>query len=256
MLASAGDPERALGQQRYMKSSMPYRGITSGELKALLRPLLADSALRPATREAWEGCVRELWDGAEYREERYAATALLGHRAYRRWCDPDLLPLIRHLIVTGAWWDHVDELASHHVGPILLRHRDDVTPVLREWMIATTPVDSAKPPSTESPAASDDGALWLRRTAIICQLGAKEATDVALLAEAIEANLETDADGVPSPASGRYPKPYGSSFWIRKAIGWALRQHARTDPQWVLDFVAAHHDRLSGLSRREALKHL
>ena len=80
--------------------------------------------------------------------------------------------------------------------------------------------------------------------------------DVALLAEAIEANLETDADGAPSPASGRYPQPYGSSFWIRKAIRWALRQHARTDPQWVLDFIAAHHDRLSGLSRREALKHL
>ena len=45
-------------------------------------------------------------------------------------------------------------------------------------------------------------------------------------------------------------------FFLRKAIGWALRQYARTDPDWVRAFVAAHDDRISGLSRREALKHL
>ena len=61
-----------------MKSSMPYRGLTSPELRALLRPLLADPALAPASREAWEADVRALWDGAAYREERYAALALTG----------------------------------------------------------------------------------------------------------------------------------------------------------------------------------
>ena len=65
---------------------------------------------------------------------------------------------------------------------------------------------------------------------------------------AIDANLETDARGERTA--------YGSSFWIRKAIGWALRQQARTDPQWTLDFVADHRDRMAGLSIREALKHL
>ena len=65
---------------------------------------------------------------------------------------------------------------------------------------------------------------------------------------AIDANLETDARGERTA--------YGSSFWIRKAIGWALRQQARTDPQWSLDFVADHRDRMAGLSIREALKHL
>jgi 3-methyladenine DNA glycosylase AlkD len=48
----------------------------------------------------------------------------------------------------------------------------------------------------------------------------------------------------------------GKEFFIRKALGWALREHARTDAAWVLDFVGTHADRLSGLSRREALKHL
>lgn len=227
-LAAAGDPERALGQQRYMKSAMPYHGVTSAELRAILRPLLADPHRRPATRSAWEDTVRHLWDDATHREQRYAATVLLGHRAYRQWCDPDLVPLLRHLIVTGAWWDHVDELATHHLGPILLRHRAVMTPVIRAW------------------ALDDD--LWIRRASIICQLSFKEATDTDLLADVITANLETDAAGEPTA--------YGSTFWIRKAIGWALRQHARTDPQWVLDVVAAHRDRLSGLSTREALKHL
>ena len=72
-----------------MKSSMPYRGLTSPELRALLRPLLADPALAPASREAWEADVRALWDGAAYREERYAALALTGHRVARPWQDPD-----------------------------------------------------------------------------------------------------------------------------------------------------------------------
>ena len=163
-----------------MKSQLPFHGVTSAQLKALLGPLLADDALRPATREAWEATVRDLWDNATHREQRYAATALLAHRSARRWHDPDLLPLLRHLIVTGAWWDHVDDIATHHVAPILLRHRETVTPTMLAWARGGDPL-------------GDD--LWLRRTAIICQLPHKGATDVALLTAAIDANLETDARG-------------------------------------------------------------
>lgn len=217
-LARHGDPARAASQQAYMKSAMPYRGITSPELKALLRPVLADPALRVEDREEWEGAVRDLWDGAAFREERYAAAALTGHRTYRSWQDPELLPLYRHLVVTGAWWDHVDEVAGNRVGPILLAHKDTVEPVIRAW-------------------ATDDD-LWLRRTAVLSQLTFKANIDTVLLREVVEANLDD------------------TSFWLRKAIGWALRQHARTDPDWVRDFVAEHEGRLSGLSRREALKHL
>jgi 3-methyladenine DNA glycosylase AlkD len=217
-LAEHGDPERAAQQQAYMKSAMPYRGITSPELKALLRPVLTDPALRIADRDEWEGAVRDLWDAAAFREDRYAATALTGHRAYRSWQDPDLLPLYQHLVVTGAWWDHVDEVAGNRVGPILLAHKETVEPVIRNW--------------------ATDGDLWLRRTAVLSQLTFKANTDTDLLREVIEANLDD------------------TSFWLRKAIGWSLRQHARTDPDWVREFVTEHEGRLSGLSRREALKHL
>ena len=217
-LAASGDPERAAQQQAYMKSAMPYHGVAAPQLRAILRPLLGDPAHRISERGQWEAAVRELWDGATHREERYAATALTGHRAYRAWQDPDSVPLYRHLVTTGAWWDHVDEVATRRVGPILLSHREVITPLMAKW-------------------ATDED-LWLRRTAILSQLTFKERTDSELLRATIEPNL---------------PDP---SFWIRKAIGWALRQHARTDPAWVRDTVAGYGERISGLSRREALRHL
>ena len=215
-LATAGDPERALAQQAYMKSAMPYRGITSPELKRLLRPLLA--AYAPADRQQWETDVRDLWDGATHREERYAAIALARHRRARQWQDPQALDLFRHLVVTGAWWDLVDETASHLVGGVLATHRAETTKVIRNWAVDEDP--------------------WLRRTAVLAQLGHKAETDHDLLRFAIEANVDD------------------RSFWLRKAIGWALREYARTDPDWVRAEVDRLDDRLSGLSRREALKHL
>ncbi len=121
------------------------------------------------------------------------------------------------MIVTGAWWDHVDGI-SERIGALLLAHRPVLEPVIREW--------------------STDPDRWLRRSSIISQLALKERTDVALLTDVIAANL---AD---------------REFFIRKAIGWALRQYARTDPDWVRAFVADHQDALSPLSRREAMKHL
>lgn len=219
-LAAAADPERALGQQRYMKSHMPFRGLTSPLLRATLRPILADPAYALPDRATWEATVRALWDGAGYREERYAALALAGHRRFRAFRDVGTLPLLEYLARSGAWWDFVDDIAAHHVAPVLLADRGAATPVVRGWAI------------------SDD--LWVRRTAVLSQLPAKAQTDTELLAHCLDANL---------PGS-----TFGSEFFIRKAIGWALREFAKTDALWVLDYAATRE--LSPLSRREALKHL
>ena len=215
-LHDAGDPAVAPGQQAYMKSAMPYHGITAPRLKQVLRPILATYS--PPDRTTWESDVRGLWDGATHREERYAATALARHRSARPWQDPGALDLYRHLVVTGAWWDHVDEVAAHLVGGVLAGHRSAVTPVMRAW------------------ARDDD--LWVRRTAVLSQLNHQHSTDIHLLHDVVEANV---AD---------------TSFWLRKAIGWALREYAKYDPAWVRAEVDHFGDRLSGLSRREALKHL
>jgi 3-methyladenine DNA glycosylase AlkD len=215
-LAEAGDPAVAPDQQAYMKSEMPYHGITSPRLKAVLRPFVR--AYTPVDRATHEATVLELWDGATHREERYAAVAFARHRLARAWLDPDALTLHRHLVVTGAWWDHVDEIASHLVGDVLAGHRPVTTPVIRAW------------------AVDDD--LWVRRSAVISQLLHRADTDTDLLRFAIDSNLDD------------------TTFWLRKAIGWSLREYAKTDPDWVRTEVDRLGPRLSGLSRREALKHL
>jgi 3-methyladenine DNA glycosylase AlkD len=215
-LAEAADPVKAPAMQAYMKSVMPFHGVPAPAARRVFTAALTAHPL--PDRQAWQDTVRAMWDDATHREERYAALALAGHRGYRAHQDPQALPLYRHLVVTGAWWDHVDNLAADKVGPILRSHPAEVRPVVLAW--------------------STDPDMWLRRTAILCQLGAKEATDRELLAACLGPNLADRA------------------FFIRKAIGWALRELAKTDPGWVRAYVDEHVDDLSPLSRREALKNL
>jgi 3-methyladenine DNA glycosylase AlkD len=214
-LAAAGDARKAPEMQRYMKSELPFRGVSAPERKALGRRLSAEHVLGSAA--ALRSAVLTLWREAAYREERYVAIDLIGDRRYAAWQTPSWLPVYEEMIVTGAWWDVVDEVANRRVGPLLRTYPAELTPVMRAW--------------------ATDADLWKRRTSIICQLGAKEATDTALLTAAIEANLG-DRD-----------------FFVRKGIGWALRQFARTEPGWVRTFVDTH-PALSPLSVREAVKHL
>ena len=98
---------------------------------AIFREVLAEHPCRTARRGRRPRS--RLWDGATHREERYAATALARHRRYAAYRDASTLPLYRHLVVTGAWWDHVDEVAIHLVGPVLPAHPGEVTPVIRSW---------------------------------------------------------------------------------------------------------------------------
>ncbi len=213
LLRESADPGLAAGQQAYMKSAMPFLGVRVPAARRIAKG--AARSCPPQDLADLERSVRRLWDEATHREERYAATALtaLPLAAGR----VELLGLLEHMAVTGAWWDHVDEIA-HRVGATLAAHPAEVEPVVRRWI------------------GSDD--LWLRRLAILCQLDRREQTDLGLLTDAIEA------------AAG------SREFFLRKAIGWALRQQAKVDPGWVRDFVAQREHVLSGLSRREALKHV
>jgi len=205
-----------------MKSVMPFRGLTAPVLRSALRPVLADPAYRLTGRDEWEGTIRGLWDGARFREERYAALAIAGHRLYRQWArDRCAMPLYRHLVESGAWWDLVDEIASHLVGPILRAHPETESDRMRSWAIASS--------------------MWVRRAAILSQLSSRGETDRQLLLDCITPNL---AD---------------REFFIRKAIGWSLRQYAHCDSSaadWVRCTVDELGPQLSPLSRREALKHL
>ncbi|MGH7912968.1 MAG: DNA alkylation repair protein [Candidatus Dormibacteraceae bacterium] len=215
-LEAAGDGKKAGPMQAYMRSQMPFRGVQTPLLRKTLRPVFVAHPL--PDRSAFEIAVRELFLAASYREERYAAIELTGHRQYRDYLDLQSIPLLEDLIVAGAWWDFVDELAIRRLGPILRAHPAEAGSLLRRWV--------------------RDPDVWRRRAAIIAQIGSKEGTDLRLLTEAIDANL---AD---------------PEFFIRKAIGWALREYAKTDPIWVRTFVRERRSSLSALSQREAKKHL
>jgi 3-methyladenine DNA glycosylase AlkD len=215
-LREIADPARAPAMQAYMKSSMPYYGVPAPALRALCKRLFAGVALPSA--EVWQREVLTIWRDAEFREERYAAIDLTGLRRADRLQTLDALPMYEEMIVSGAWWDYVDVLAAHRVGLLLHRYPEPMRATMLAW------------------SRSDD--LWKRRTSIICQNRFKDDTDLDLLYACIE----------PSLAS--------RELFLRKAIGWALRQYAWTDPAEVARYVAAHQDRLSGLSAREALKNV
>jgi len=157
--------------------------------------------------------LRELWSLPQ-REYQYMAMGLLGR--FEKQLPEKFIDTVEYLIVTKSWWDTVDALASHSVGTHFKRFPNTRERYLKKWRKSKN--------------------LWLRRTAILFQLGYKKETDFELLSKIIRENLGSD------------------EFFINKAIGWSLRQYAYIDPKAVKSFVKS--TPLHPLSRREALKHL
>jgi len=215
-LQGVADPTRAPGMQAYMKSEMPYLGVSSMPLRKVCKELFA--GLSWPDSAAWQSDVLAIWRGAEFREERYAALELSGVKAAQGFHDLSALPMYEEMIVIGAWWDYIDVIAGHRLWTILQGEGAGMKRKMLAW--------------------STDANMWKRRSAILCQLRAKESTDLDFLYACIE----------PSLAS--------KEFFLRKAIGWALRQYAWTDPKEVRRYVSRNQARLSGLSKREALKNI
>jgi 3-methyladenine DNA glycosylase AlkD len=202
--------------QAYMKSTMPYHGVPAPITRVIFRRVFTN--LDFADADSWEATVLDIWRNARFREEWYAAVALCETKKAMDFQTPRALPMYEEIIVTGAWWDIVDGVASHCIGALLRRYPKPIAKNMRSW------------------SRSDN--IWKRRTSIICQLGFKQKTDLSLLYSCIEPSLGS------------------KEFFLRKAIGWALRQYAWTDPDEVRRYVLAHEHRLSLLSKREALKHI
>ncbi len=181
---------------------------------------LSKRALRelPLETEArYRALLQQLFLEAELQEERYAALAIAGDRRCAPFQRASLLPLYRRMVSTAAWWDLVDDL-SCRVGEILDREPEPTGRGLRSW------------------ARSKD--LWLRRASIVCQRKLRDRTRLELLFDCIEPSLS---------------RP---EFFLRKAIGWALRSLAWHDPEAARRYVREHRERLSPLCVREALKNL
>ena len=213
-LRAVADPNKAPQQQAYMKSEMPYLGVVMPVQRKIARAVFKAHPLPDPA--SWRHVVLEIWRNAKFREERYSAMELAGSSAYHQWLTMDAMPMLDELIVTGAWWDYVDTIAINLVGHILAANHSQLTPEMTRW------------------ARDDD--LWRRRTSILAQLKFKARTDEALLFYAIESSMDS------------------SEFFLRKAIGWALREYSKTHPTVVARYIGKHDQQLSPLSKREGLK--
>lgn len=194
--------------QKYMKDQFRFLGIKMPARTEATRPLIR--ALQPQDAIS---AAQLLWNLNEREYQYVAVEALSKHVRALQSTD---LPAIRALIQNRSWWDTVDLLASKVVGALVLKH-----PELR----------------AEMDLWSEDPDFWVRRTALLHQLGYRQKTDEKRL---FAYALKNAAD---------------SEFFIRKAIGWALREYAKTRPENVRSFVGSHREQFSGLTVREALKH-
>ena len=118
-LRDAADPTKAAAMQAYMKSAMPFHGVPTPVLRKVARAVFAEEPFASAAH--WRTRVLALWRGAQFREERYAALLLAGDRRAEPFQRFAAMIMYEELIVTGAWWDYVDDIAAHRIGPILVR---------------------------------------------------------------------------------------------------------------------------------------
>ncbi|MBL8313428.1 MAG: DNA alkylation repair protein [Rubrivivax sp.] len=217
-LAAHGDAARAVPMQAYMKSALPFHGVAT----PLRRQLVARAAAAwaPADAATVSDTVLALWRSATHREARYAALDLLRLPRLRRRLSTALLPALQEMIETGAWWDFCDEISGVALARLLQAEPAVMKPVLRRW---------ANGPS-----------MWLRRAAMLSQRSLKSGFDAVLFYDTL----------LPSLAGGAF----ADEFFIRKGMGWALRERAHVAPDEVRAFCTEYAERLSPLTKREALR--
>ena len=207
------DLDRAVLMAAYMKSQSPFYGVQKKGREEIFREV--KKLFIPQDQTEYEEGVASLW-GLSHREEKYMAISFA--RRYEKFITISALPLYERMIREGAWWDYVDDISANLVGFVYKKERIQVKPLMDKWIV--------------------DEHLWIRRSAILCQLRHKEKTNSEQLFDyCLQASQEKD-------------------FFIRKAIGWALREYSKSAPEKVLSFIEEYRTQLSKLSVREGLKHL
>lgn len=212
-LRAQGDPARAAGEKRYLKSRLQFHGVTLPQLERTVRAFTVAQPI--ADRAALTALAVALWEGPVH-ERRMAAVVLL--ERHRQLLTPDDLPLLERLIRESQTWAYVDALAANVVGP-LCAGAAGTGQVLDRW--------------------AGDPDFWVRRSALLSQ-------------------LRPVRDGAPLDRFLRYVDAMldEREFFIRKAIGWVLREAGKTRPGEVTAWLAERIDRVSGVTLREAVKYL
>lgn len=149
------------------------------------------------------------------RELHYCGLEILIKQLKRNYRIEDI-QLIEKLLITNSWWDSVDTISKNILGQYLLEYPQEIEKVIERF--------------------SNSDNMWLNRSAILFQLGFKQKTNFDLLKSECEKHKNSN------------------EFFIQKAIGWALREYAKTNPQAVKNYVA--NTNLKNLSQKEALKNI
>lgn len=218
--------ENAEKQAAYLRHQFEFIGLKTPERRLLAKDFLKE---KKADKQIdWE-LVFEFWNLPE-REFQYLALDYL--HQMKKWLIFDDMEKIKKLTVSKSWWDTVDAL-DELVGQLLLTGRKQATEN------DSTAYEQVKTLVKEWAQAEN---FWVRRIAIDCQLSFKNQTDLELLSYNIEKNLLGSS--------------FADEFFITKAIGWALRDLAKTNSAWVIKFIEEHENKMAKLSIREASKHL
>ena len=160
------------------------------------------------------------WDFVEScwnKEEREFQYVVVYYlKAMQKFLKREDISRLKYLIVTKSWWDTVDLLAKV-VGSLVIRI-EGYDQIMLEW--------------------SKDSNIWLKRVAILYQLSLKDKVDKQVLDKILVNNLGD------------------SEFFINKAIGWALRDYSKYNPEWVREFIKKNKENMANLSIREASKYI
>ena len=219
-LCTKGNATDAAAMKRYMRDKFDFYGVKSPLRRKTMKEIFADRDKGIPIKDVRE-FAQILWAKPQRELQLVAMDFVEKHRKELCKNEADFnenIDFFKMLITSKSWWDTVDILACKLVGYLVQTHPTKGKPVMQEWI------------------SSDN--MWLRRTAILHQLCSKERTDEEMLFQFCLARCHEE------------------EFFIRKAIGWSLRDYARMKPNKVKTFLRQHKDSLSTLSYNEAAKHL
>ena len=205
------DQDRADAMSAYMKNKFVFFGIPAPRRKEIVLNEIKNLKFKDSNE--LHTLLLDLWDKPE-REWHY--TAMIAAERFKKLWNQESIVVFEQMLVNASWWDTVDTISSHCIGPYFQKYPDLKKTYLHKW--------------------ENSNNMWLKRVCIIHQLTYKQETDTDYLEKIIFMNQES------------------KEFFIQKAIGWALRQYAKVNPVWVKNFVASNS--LKPLSHREALKNI
>ena len=220
-LRTQKNPEKIEGMEKYMRNQFKFLGLQANERRQLAQPFLNEQ-VKMAREKAKEDTKQSVvdWDLLftlwEQPEREFQLIGIDYLKRVQNFFILEDFKNLRKLVEWKSWWDTIDFLAKN-IGHLAL-----IEPDLEMEMLSW----------------SQEESIWIRRIAILHQLAFKEKTNTDLLSRIILNNL------------------HDNEFFIQKAIGWSLREYAKTDKNWVKSFVTYYQDELSSLSIREATKNL